>query len=355
MKQKPLIAGLIVAALVVLGIYVGSLGGETFDPAVWWYAAGSVAAAFATAYRFTIWAERPPTQMYLKRGLKNLPQQLLKARAKAGQGAKESIAVRWTAFIGAFSARYLVQSFIQRRSNYRWIMHLCLSGGCTLAFAITFPLVFGWVHFSTLPGDAEIYQMRVFGVALDSFSIHSFKAFMVFNLLNFAAVFVIVGLAMAAWRRCFDAGERATQTFSEDIVPLLIIFAVTATGLMLTVSYKFMDGAGHGTIAVAHMISVIALLLYIPFGKLFHMLQRIGSLMVWSYKKTGEEGAQAYCVRCGSDFASQLHVDDLKTVLDQLGFNYRFETPHGEVHYQDICPACRRRLMGLNQGKALGR
>jgi hypothetical protein len=46
-----------------------------------------------------------------------------------------------------------------------------------------------------------------------------------------------------------------------------------------------------------------------------------------------------------------MHVEDLKTVLDQLGFNYRF----GVVHYQDICPPCRRRLLVVNQGKAVAR
>jgi hypothetical protein len=50
-----------------------------------------------------------------------------------------------------------------------------------------------------------------------------------------------------------------------------------------------------------------------------------------------------------------LQVNDLKTVLDELGFNYRFATPAGELHYQDICPACRRRLLALNQGRVLGR
>jgi hypothetical protein len=42
-------------------------------------------------------------------------------------------------------------------------------------------------------------------------------------------------------------------------------------------------------------------------------------------------------------------------VLDQLGFDYRFATPRGHVHYQDICPVCRRRLLALNQGRSIGR
>jgi hypothetical protein len=50
-----------------------------------------------------------------------------------------------------------------------------------------------------------------------------------------------------------------------------------------------------------------------------------------------------------------MHVEDLKTVLDQLGFSFRFATAEGEIHYQDICPPCRRRLLALNQGSVLGR
>jgi hypothetical protein len=50
-----------------------------------------------------------------------------------------------------------------------------------------------------------------------------------------------------------------------------------------------------------------------------------------------------------------MHVDDLKTVLDQLGFDYRFTDSRREVHYQDICPSCRRGLLALNQGRTIGR
>jgi len=99
----------------------------------------------------------------------------------------------------------------------------------------------------------------------------------------------------------------------------------------------------------------VLLIFYIPFGKLFHMFQRLCSVCVSLYKQAGEEGPQSGCVVCHDVFASQMHVDDLKNVLDQLGFNYRFATPKGEVHYQDICPKCRHRLLAVNQGKTLGR
>jgi len=350
----------LVAAAVAAGIYLGSHGLRHFDPALVWYAVGSLVAAFAVGYRFAVWAQRPPSRRYFKRGLQLLlhPGALRASRTTddaAPPAAPPSPLLAAGTLGGALAANFAAQTFIRRRGSYRWIMHVCLSGGCTLAFAITFPLVFGWIHFETLPDNAQIYRMLVFGFPVDQFGIHSFKAWVSFNLLNIAAVIVLVGLVMAAIRRVTDPGERATQKFIEDILPLILIFAVTVTGLMLTVSYKFMAGRGHHLMAVVHMVSVVALLLYIPFGKLFHIFQRTCSLAVSLYNKAGANGPRAHCRACGGDYASQMHVDDLKDVLDQLGFDYRFATAHGRVHYQEVCPACRRRLLALNQGRSIGR
>jgi NNP family nitrate/nitrite transporter-like MFS transporter len=352
---KALLAGVTLAALVAAGIVIGSNALKHFDAALTGYAIGSLLTAFAVGSRFMTWAQRPPSRMYFVRGF-----QLLFSRAGAvpSESATPSVTrmPHGTGTLGYALARNFVgQEFIRQRGGFRWIMHLCLSGGCTLAFAITFPLVFGWIHFESFPDNAEMYRVLVLGAAVDSFSVHSLKGFVMFNALNIAAVLVLVGLVMAAIRRLTDVGERATQTFWEDILPLLLIFAVTATGLALTVSYKFLGGRGHGLWAVVHMVAVVALLLYIPFGKLFHMFQRTCSLAVSRYKKVGATGLRALCRACGEDFASQMHVDDLKVVLDQLGFDYRFATPRGRIHYQDICPACRRRLLALSQGRSIGR
>ena len=130
---------------------------------------------------------------------------------------------------------------------------------------------------------------------------------------------------------------------------------LAATGLALTVSYKFLEGRGHGLWAIVHMVSVVALLLYIPFGKLFHMFQRTCSLCVSRYKEVGAAGPRALCRGCGEDFASLMHVEDLKTVLGELGFDYRFDSAKGEVHYQEICPGCRRRGLAISQGRTIGR
>src|SRR5438132_1583193 len=66
--RKAGFAGMLAAFAVIAGIYFGSRGLKHFDPAVIWYDVGSVLAAFAVAYRFTVWSQRPPSRMYFKRG-----------------------------------------------------------------------------------------------------------------------------------------------------------------------------------------------------------------------------------------------------------------------------------------------
>lgn len=344
-------AGAIAALTVLAAIYIGSRSLRHFDWALATYAVGSVFAAFAIVYRYAIWAQRPPTRMYLKRGI----QAFFSRTHRAGRVRPKAVAGNATTLGKLLVDNFVLQRFITRRSKQRWIMHACLSWGGMLAFGLTFPLVFGWIHFESLPGDASIYRVFVAGVAIEQFPVDSVRGFLHFNLLNLSALVLLAGLVLSVKLRMSDKGEFATQTFTDDIFPILLLFAVCVTGLMLTVSANFLDGHGFQFIGMSHAASVIGLLLYLPFGKLFHIIQRPLSLGVSFYKAAGREGGAAHCRRCGGDYASQLHVDDLKTVLDQLGFNFRFATPDGEVHYQDICPPCRRRLLALHQGRVLGR
>ncbi len=389
LNRKALTAGAAATLVVAASIWLGSRALTHFDPALIWYAIGSVLAAFALADRFTVWAQRPPSRLYFKRGL----QLLFNRRGSRGGNEAEVLfapksassrrrrpflnplrrflkppRVNWkepfnssttpsaSLTLGrAVATDFAAQSFIRRRSVYRWIMRGCLSGGCTLAFASTFPLVFGWVHFEPGADNAEVYRVNLLGFNAGRFNVHSLQGWVMFNPLNLSAVLVMIGLVLAGFRLLVNAGERAVQTFAEDILPLILIFAVSATGLMLTVSYKFMAGHGHSQVARVHAANVIALLFYIPFGKLFHIFQRTCALCVSLYKTAGANGPRAHCHRCGADYASAMHVEDLKRVLDQLGFDYRFATPQREAQYQDVCPACRRRALALIQGRLLGR
>jgi hypothetical protein len=226
--------------------------------------------------------------------------------------------------------------------------------GCIIAAAITFPLVWGWIHFETVPGDLESYRAYVFGFAVWDFPIDSLLAFIAFHGLVWCSVLVIAGVMLAMRRRMVDHGAEAVQQFGEDILPLILLFAISVTGLMLAASYTWMKGYAYDFLAILHAITVIFTLLYLPFGKFFHIFQRPAQLGVSFYKDVGQRSEHASCGRCGDAFAPLMMVRDLETVQRQLGFSYDMAHPEAS-HYQQICPRCRRALFGLAQGELWAR
>jgi hypothetical protein len=228
----------------------------------------------------------------------------------------------------------------------RWTAHWFLAWGCLLAAAITFPLSFGWVRFETARDNQEIYRAFMFGIPVGSFHLGTIVAELTFNILDIAAVMVLIGVFFALWRRGRDHGALSVQQFSNDMLPLIFLFAISITGLFLTVSTHLMRGIYYGFLSQLHAITVILTLLYLPFGKFFHIFQRPAQLGIDFYKKEGGAGAQAECIRCGLPFASRMHIDDLKAVQAALGILYRLGDG---THYQDVCPACRRKNLALTQ------
>ena len=330
-------AAMVAGGVVTLFIVIGSQGLRHFDWMLLHYALATVFAVAASTYRIVLWLRRPPTQRYWKQNWRLF---------RTGSIVQNSLQLGQLLFNNVGT-----QKFIAQRSRYRWLMHMCLSWGGMMAFAITFPLVFGWVHFEMSPDDLEKYHVVFLGVHVQEFSVHSLIAFLTFNALNIAAIVMLIGVSMALYRRLTDGGAIALQRFSNDILPLLLLFVVATSGLGLTISAHFMNGHGFPFIAATHAASVIILLLSLPFGKLFHIFQRPAHIGVGLYKRAGQMGAQAHCGRCGEAFASQMHVDDLKLVFAELGMDAHLEGPVS--HYQEVCPPCRRRLLALNQGKTM--
>jgi hypothetical protein len=111
-----------------------------------------------------------------------------------------------------------------------------------------------------------------------------------------------------------------------------------------------MKGYAYSFLAILHAVTVIVTLLWLPFGKFFHLFQRPAQLGVSFYKDAAAQGEQAVCRRCEKPYAGVTMVRDLIVVERQLGF--RYELAGEREHYQRICPRCRRALFGLAQTAA---
>lgn len=338
LDELAVMRGAVATLLLVLAIYFGSGQLRHFDAALIAYTSATVFACFGIVYRYSVWLEKPSTRLYWRRGWQ------IFAQPSALPGNLIRLA-------GTVWSNVVAQFFISRRSMSRWIAHLLISWGCIVACAVTFPLVFGWVFFEPDPANPVGYHAYVFGIRTGAFAATSPIGWITFHVLDFCAIAILIGFAMAMTRRVHDSGAGSTQQFSMDFLPLIMLFTVCVTGLMLTASSLWMQGNSYSFISLLHAFSVIVTLLYMPFGKFFHVFQRPAQLGIEFYRRAGAAGPQACCASCGKPYASQMHVDDLKSVLDQLGLDQRLQ---GGIHYQEVCPPCRRRSLAVRQLEAIG-
>jgi nitrate reductase gamma subunit len=313
--------------LLIALIYFGSGRLSRFDPPLAMYAIATIFAAFAIVYRYAMWLQRPPTWRYFKASWR-----LFLRPKRVLQNIVNLVALFWQDIV--------IQRFIEKRSVRRWLAHMGIAWGCILAFMITLPLSWGWIQF--LPAaNATDYAMEFMGVRVLTFDPHGLLGFIFFNWLNISAVLLLMGIALAMHRRFFDRGAQAVQSIASDLIPLFLLFSVATTGLMLTASEHFMRGSNFAFISMLHAFTVVSLLLYLPFGKLFHVIQRPAQIGVAYYKEEGRRGAQAICPRSGVAFDSELHRDDLHETMRQLGYEF------GD--HQNLAPHEKIRIYALSQ------
>jgi len=333
---KAIAAGLVSVIILAGLIVLGSRNLSHFDAALVGYTFAVLFAAFGITYRYAMWLQRPPTALYWKRGW-----QVFFRRGRIGRNA-----VNW---LRRVSSDVALNRFIFRRGAARWLAHWLIMWGCVIAGAITFPLVFGWIHFESVPGALDHYRAFFFGFPTFIFGVNSLLGSIIFHGLVWSALLVIAGVMLAMRRRMRDEGAAAVQAFGEDFLPLILLFAISVSGLLLTASYTWMKGYAYDFLAIAHAVTVIFTLLWLPFGKFFHIFQRPAQLGVSFYKDAGARAEPAHCRRCRHPFSSRLHIEDLIEVERALG--YRYVMPHSTTaHYQWICPPCRRALLALAQG-----
>lgn len=325
------------AMVLLLGtlILLGSRRLAHFDAALVAYTVSILFATFGLTYRYAMWLQRPSTAVYWKRGWQTF--------LRRGQGRKNL-----RSWLSHIVNDFVLNRFILARNRLRGVTHLLIMWGCILAIVITFPLVFGWLHFESIPDDLSKYQAFVFGFPTFTFPVDSVFAFFAFHGLVWSSFIVIAGVMLAMRRRMREEGAAALQLFVEDFLPLILLFAVSLSGLMITASYTWMSGYAYEFIAIFHAVTVIVTFLWLPFGKFFHIFQRPAQIGVRFYKEVGEREQAALCRRCSQPFTSAMHVQDLIAVEKALGYSY--EMPgHPVEHYQWLCPPCRRASVALAQ------
>ena len=260
-RTKASLWGAVAAGVLGLLIVIGSRNLQHFDAALVGYTFATLFATFGIAYRYAMWLQRPPTRIYWRRGW-----QVFANPRHLGHNIVE--------FGRRLVAEFALNRFIFRRGRLRGLAHWLIMWGCILAAAITFPLVWGWIHFRTVPGEIDVYRTYLFGFPVHDFHVESIAAFVVFHGLVWSSFLVIAGVMLAFRRRMVDHGSVSVQQFAQDMLPLILLFAISVTGLLLTASYTWMKGYAYDFLAILHAITVIVTLLYLPFGKLFHIFQR---------------------------------------------------------------------------------
>jgi hypothetical protein len=316
------------AAAVAIGaaIVLGSRELRDFDEALVGYATATVFLAFGVVYRYVVWVRSPPARAYLRRGV--------------GAFLSWRNFVRMPLLIPRALVSYLAfQTFIARRGVARWLAHQAVFWGVVTATLITFPLTFGWLTFRYRDPASTAYVVRVWGLRAGSFDAESVVGWFAFHFLDVSAVLVLAGCLYFLWRRMHDREATTGERLGYDFVPLAALVAISVTGLQLTLSSALLDGRGYEFIAVLHMSCVVLTLVFIPFGKFFHVIQRPASVGVEVYKQAAiEREGVAACRRCGEPLDAATFVRDLERTMADLGLDY------GE--WIETCPRCKRQLRG---------
>jgi hypothetical protein len=306
-------------------VFAGSRNLQNFDAALIAYLLGTVFAVFGIAYRYSVWLQRPPTRLYWRRSWQFFL-------------SKYFLAYTLRTF-RLFFRNILFQRFIYPRGKKRWWGHFLLATGCLIAFSVTIPLTFGWIHFTLEPGTLSTYNANFFGFKVSSFTLETPLAFVIFHALVWCSVMVTIGAILMIKRRLTDGGLIATQTFEGDWLPLILLIAISITGLGITYDYTFLEGRTHQFMSVTHAVTVILFLVWIPFGKFFHIFQRLAQLGANVYKVEGMRRGMAECPHTGEAYASRTHIEDLKKVTKELGFD--FDLDNGKNHL-DFSPEGKR-------------
>jgi len=320
-----------VTIVLFFSIWVGTSKFVHFDVALLGYLVSSFIFAIGLTTRLCSWLLRPATHVVIKRSIENL---------RSGARTNRNLAAIFKTAI----ENIILQKFIFKRGIYRGVQHFLIAWGCIGSFAITFGLTFGWMHFDLV--DPETYQVVVMGIPTITMKAHGFFAEMAYNGLNITALMVLVGVTMALIRRLMNKDVKVTQRAEFDLFPLYLLLAVTVTGLVLTVSYTFLSGWMHHYLTLIHQVTVVILLVYFPFGKLFHLpIRPLATAVPMNYQEVVRVDTRC-CKKCGEKYSNDDQIEDVKAILAAQAFDLQLADGS---YLADYCLPCRRRIRVMKQ------
>lgn len=307
--------------LTVVGLailtFIGTRMFTHVDLNLYGYMVGTIVFIGGFFYRFIAWGERPPTKIFIKKGLK-----LLFRKSTPQTTAEQLVTYR----------------FIWNRGVYRWAQHILMGWGCVLACLVTFPLVFSWMYFTM--EENGYYTIVLFGMNVMNVKAEGIIAWFSYNALNIAAIMVITGVCMVLYRRLKNMQARAEQTFMYDFLPLYLLLFISITGLLLTFQNIVLHGWMQPQMSLIHQFSVIVTLIYLPFGKLAHIPFRPMSVLAKNYREHYQGQAMKECKVCAEKFVS---VEQSSDVIQVLGVNdIEFNMQDG-FNLAELCLPCRRK------------
>ncbi|OCA85139.1 hypothetical protein [Pseudobacillus wudalianchiensis] len=307
---------LTVSALILLS-FIGTRMFTHIDLNLYGYMVGTIVFIGGFFYRFIAWGERPPTKIFIKKGLKLL------FRPTTAKTSVDHLAI---------------YNFIWNRGIYRWTQHILIGWGCILSCFVTFPLVFGWMYFTM--EENGYYTVVALGMNILHVKADGVLAFFFYNALNFTAVMVIIGVCMALYRRLKNMQARAEQKFMYDFLPLYLLLLVAITGLLLTFMNIFLHGQGQPIMSLIHQYAVIVTLIYLPFGKLAHIPFRPLSVFVKNYREHYAKRSMKECKVCSESFVSTEQSNDVREVLGTNDIHFDMEDG---FNLAELCLPCRRK------------
>ncbi|MFC4322810.1 MFS transporter [Litchfieldia salsa] len=320
-----------VTLLLFLSMWISTDRFTDIDMALLGYMVSSYIFAIGLTVRLCSFLLRPATAEIIKRSIINL---------KNKERTKRNI----LSIIKTLIDNIVLQKFIFKRGIYRGVQHILIAWGCIGSFAITFGLTFGWMRFNLI--DPETYQIIVFNIPTVKMAAHGLIAELTYNGLNITALMVMVGVCMALARRIFNQDVKVTQRAEFDLLPLYILLAVTVSGLLLTVSYHFLGGWMHHYLTLVHQVTVVIMLIYFPYGKLFHLPVRpLATAVPMNYQEVVKMDTRS-CQKCGTTYSNDDQIADVKQILHLQNFDLKMDDGS---YLADYCPSCRRRIRVMKQ------